>query len=263
MGKLEYLDALKRAMTGLAPELQAKTLAYYEQRFVDAVAAGGSESALAQELDDPKKIAMTLRANIHMNAFAQKKNPANAIRWVASAAGLAIFNLFMVVPAMVYAAILTSLYTAAFLGYLGGVAITASGLAGSSDLVLDGPFHGVIVHDDDNERADGKRLLVSIGIHGINVTKEDAPANEVAAAPERTENGRSARALKRAGAVARGDIHIVTDVDEESRTLHTIFGVGVILVSIALFLFLLVVTKYTIIGLKRYAEMNFSLLKGS
>jgi hypothetical protein len=29
MGKLEYLDALKRAMLGLPPDVQAKTLAYY------------------------------------------------------------------------------------------------------------------------------------------------------------------------------------------------------------------------------------------
>ena len=38
MGKLEYLDALKRAMLGLPPDVQAKTLAYYEQRFVDGIA---------------------------------------------------------------------------------------------------------------------------------------------------------------------------------------------------------------------------------
>ena len=48
MGKLEYLDALKRAMGGLPPEIQAKTLAWYEQRFVDGVAAGRSDDAVAR-----------------------------------------------------------------------------------------------------------------------------------------------------------------------------------------------------------------------
>ena len=50
MGKLEYLDALKRAMLGLPPELQAKTLAWYEQRFVDGAAAGRPETDIAREL---------------------------------------------------------------------------------------------------------------------------------------------------------------------------------------------------------------------
>src|SRR6476469_11072138 len=110
MDKIEYLDALKRAMTGLAPEAQAKTLPFYEQRFVDGVAAGRTEAEIAAEQDAPTKIAMTLRANSHMAAFAQKRHPANFVRMVFAAIGLAIFNLFMVVPAAVYAALLTALY---------------------------------------------------------------------------------------------------------------------------------------------------------
>ena len=113
MGKLEYLDALKRAMAGLPVEAQAKTLAYYEQRFVDGVAAGRSEEDIAKDLDDPKKIAMTLRANTHMRAFEEKRNPANFVRLMVAVLGLAIFNLFMVVPAIVYASLLASLYACA------------------------------------------------------------------------------------------------------------------------------------------------------
>ena len=78
MGKLEYLDALKRAMLGLPPETQAKTLAWYEQRFVDGIAQGRSEESIAEELGDPRKVAVTLRASTHMDAFSAKKNPANA-----------------------------------------------------------------------------------------------------------------------------------------------------------------------------------------
>jgi uncharacterized membrane protein len=109
MGKLEYLDALKRAMLGLPPDVQAKTLAYYEQRFVDGSAAGRGEPDVARELDDPKKIAMTLRASAHLDAFSDKKNPANLLRLMVSAVGLAIFNLFMLVPALVYSALVLCL----------------------------------------------------------------------------------------------------------------------------------------------------------
>ena len=69
MGKLEYLDALKRAMLGLPPETQAKTLAWYEQRFVDGNAAGRREQEVAEELGDPRKVAVSLRASVHMDAF--------------------------------------------------------------------------------------------------------------------------------------------------------------------------------------------------
>ena len=88
MGKLEYLDALKRALGGLPPEIQAKTLAWYEQRFVDGVAAGRSEASIAEELDDPRRIAVTLRANAHMDAFKEKKSPANAVRMLVAGVGL-------------------------------------------------------------------------------------------------------------------------------------------------------------------------------
>src|SRR5690242_19963396 len=63
MDKLAFLEQLKRAMLGLPPEIQAKTLGYYEQRFVDGTNAGRSEQDVARELDDPARIAMTLRAN--------------------------------------------------------------------------------------------------------------------------------------------------------------------------------------------------------
>ena len=48
MGKLEYLDALKRALAGLPPQLQAKTLSYYEQRIVDGQAAGRADTDIAR-----------------------------------------------------------------------------------------------------------------------------------------------------------------------------------------------------------------------
>jgi uncharacterized membrane protein len=102
MNKQAYLDALAKALAGLPPETVAKTLAYYEQRFVDGAAAGRSEEDIANELGEPRKIAITLRANVHMTAFEQKKTPVNATRMLMSGIGLAIFNLFMVVPAMVY-----------------------------------------------------------------------------------------------------------------------------------------------------------------
>jgi uncharacterized membrane protein len=267
MGKLEYLEALKRAMLGLPPDVQARTLAYYEQRFVDGIAAGRGEPDVARELDDPTKIAMTLRASAHLNAFTEKKNPANVLRVAVSAVGLAIFNLFMIVPAMVYSALLFALYVCALTFYLAGIATTASGLAGANELVLDWPSRFVTIDDDGR----GRQMRIEIGSHGINVTQERPQIadplppvdSDADADTDRSRRREHSRAVRGAEALADSTVRISTEMDAESRTTQTLFGLGLVLGGIALFLLSLVITRYTFIGLKRYVQMNRSLLKGS
>lgn len=250
MGKMEYLDALKQAMIGLPPDIQAKTLAYYEQRFVDGIAAGRSEDEIGRELDDPKKIAMTLRASAHLNSFSETKNPANLLRFLVSAVGLAIFNLFMVVPAAVFGALLTALYACAIGFYLGGAVVTASGLAGANEFTFKEPVRHM--------RADGgeelREATVTIGQHGIQVYKgkDAAPTVVIEGLPDRV-----IREYRGAGS-----IKISTDMDEATRTTQIALGAGMIVGGIALLLMAIVVTKYTFIGIKRYLQMNLSLLKG-
>ncbi|MES2324093.1 MAG: DUF1700 domain-containing protein [Pseudomonadota bacterium] len=332
MGKLEFLDALKRAMTGLAPELQAKTLAYYEQRFVDGVAAGQAEADIAKAFDDPKKIAMTLRASTHMKAFEEKKNPANALRMLVAVVGLAIFNLFMVVPAIVYASLLFALYVCGLAFYSAGIIITASGLSGANEVALSGPLREIFVQDDGDRRNVPTKVLISS--EGVRVSTdplserdearaadaearaadaearaadadaraEDAvvraadaaaraaesagrkavqagvvaageaaiaaaedAAREVEAAIDDVENEErgTSRAMRRVESVAGEGITISTDMDDESRATQTVVGLAMVLGGIILFLLSLVVTRYTFIGIKRYIQMNFSLLKGN
>jgi len=279
MGKLEYLDALKRAMLGLAPEIQARTLAYYEQRFVDAANLGRSEEDVARELDDPKKIAMTLRASTHLNALSsnsagngaasnanhaagstgalpQKKASANLPRLMVSAVGLAIFNLFMIVPAIVYSALLFTLYVCALAFYLGGVVTTASGLAGTNELVLDWPARFITIDPDSRGE---RQTRITIGAGDIQVT-QDRPAHDEST--ER-ENGRAtSRVLRGAEAVTDGSLRISTEMDAESRTTQTVVGLAMVIGGIVLFLLSLVVTRFTVVGLKRYFQMNRSLLAG-
>ncbi|RZA26272.1 MAG: DUF1700 domain-containing protein [Lysobacteraceae bacterium] len=264
MGKLEYLDALKRALAGLPPETQAKTLAWYEQRFVDGMAAGRSEASIAEELGDPRKVAVTLRANAHMQAFSEKKTPANAVRMIVAGAGLLVFNLFMAIPAAVVAALLVAVYGTALGFYVSGIAITASGLAGANELVLNNPLHRVEIMADGERResAGNVRTRVSIGKQGIHVSEDEAP--EVAAGDDEANGeARSAMVIRRAEKVADAGIQISTDMDGESRTTQTIVGLAMVLGGIVLFLLSLVITKYTFIGLKRYLKMNLSLLKGA
>lgn len=310
MGKLDYLDALRRAMAGISADTQAKTLAYYEQRFVDGVAAGRTEQDVAAELDDPKKIAMTLRASVHMHSFEQKKNPANMLRLLVSIAGLGIFNLFMVVPALVYAAFLAILYAAGLAFYVAGIAITASGLSGATELVLDGPFREMILHNSSDEERDKLQVTVSIGEDGVQfhqarIDKDEGqqPDADTAAAildagdvveKAIASTGESASVAREAGDAVRGvaqeaaaaaraaggevkkrsvvrraeeaagrGVRITTELEPGSRTTQTFFGLGIVLGGIVIFLLCLVITKYTMIGIRRYVDMNVSLLKGN
>ncbi|WP_426210673.1 DUF1700 domain-containing protein [Massilia sp. TWP1-3-3] len=273
MGKIDYLDALKRAMTGLAPATQAQTLAFYEQRFVDGALAGRSEADLTTELGDPKKIAMTLRASVHMQAFETRKNPANFVRMGFAAIGLLIFNLVMVVPAVVYAAVLASLYALGLALYLYGVVITASGLSGATEVKLDGPFKSMVIHDDDNndERRDGERQT-KVAISGGNIqiytepvagALNKATADAADAEVDDSEGKQTIRALRRAEQVATIGVKFNTEMDEASRTTQTFFGFGLVLGGILMLLLCLMVTRYTFIAAWRYIEMNFSLLKGN
>lgn len=308
MGKLEFLDALKRAMAGLAPELQAKTLAFYEQRFVDGEALGRTEADIARELDDPKRIAMTLRASTHMKAFEEKKNPATAVRMLVAAMGLAIFNLFMVVPAIVYASLLFAMFVSSLAFYSAGIVVTASGLSGVSEVALSDRVREIFVHDGGNRRHVPTKVLISA--EGVSIStapmgeSDDSPA---AAAEDRardaqdrakdaedrakdadsraedamaraadaaggqaaasddaeTRESNTSRALRRVESVADDGITISTDMDDESRAAQTVVGLAMVLGGIILFLLSLVVTRYTLIGIKRYIQMNFSLLKGN
>ena len=90
-----------------------------------------------------RRAMMTLRASTHMDAFTAKKNPANALRLLVSSAGLIVFNLFMAIPAAVCAALLVTVYACALGFYVSGIAITASGLAGANELILNNPLHRV------------------------------------------------------------------------------------------------------------------------
>ncbi len=256
MSKQQYLDALKKAMTGLPPETVAKTLAFYEQLFIDGLTAGRSEAEIAQELDEPRKIAMTLRASVHLNAFEQRKNPASLARMLVSFIGLAIFNLFMVIPAIVYGALLLTMYVCAFSFYIGGVAVTASALSGQNELALQGPLRQLILHAD-ADGADDPSMEARMAISSMGVQLFKEPGQKIT-----DEHGNPAKLLDRAEAVANGDLRITSDFDSGSRTTQGMVGMGLVLAGIAICLLSLVVTKYTMLGIKRYVAMNVSLLRG-
>ncbi|WP_426337934.1 DUF1700 domain-containing protein [Pseudoduganella sp. S-14] len=259
MSKHEYLDALKKALAGLPPDVAAKTMAYYEQRFIDSLAAGKTEEDISAELDEPRQIAMTLRANAHRSAFEAKRNPANLARMVFSLIGLGIFNLFMVVPAAVFSALLVSIYASAFAFYISGIAITATGLAGANELVLTGPLRHLVVFDESDQVDASMQTKISISDQGVDVFQE--PSAGLSKEWDEADS-KSEKWLEGAEAMAEGGVRITSDLDNESRATQTAVGIALILLGIALSLVSIVITRYSLIGLKRYIQMNAALLRG-
>jgi uncharacterized membrane protein len=260
VSKLEFIAALKRAMDGLPIDAQAKTLAYYEQRFVDGAAAGLPEDEIAADLGDPRKIAISLRASTHAEALQQqplRSGPGSAVRILFSAIGLAIFNLFMIVPGAVYASLVAALYACTLAFYGSGVVIAASGVAGANEITLDAPLRHIIV--DDEVVVDGRSpTRIVIDDSGIKVSEVPGYDKDEDADDEDT----AGRVIDRAEQVAIEGIQISTEMDDASRTKLVLVGVGLVLLGVGLALMSIVVTRWTFIGLKRYVQMNVSLLRG-
>jgi uncharacterized membrane protein len=242
MAKTAYLEALRRAMTGLPPEAQAKTLAFYEQRFVDGVLNGRTEEEIERELDDPKKVAMTLRAGIHLQSFDNRKNPATFVRMAFAFIGLLIFNLVMVLPAMVYASVLASLYAVGLAIYLYGVVIMSSGLSGVTEFHLE--RMGQNTYTDDSGITTTHDVNLRILITGPNIQFHAARY------PGQEEQDGS------------GGLTFARDLDDASRPVQSFLGLGMIISGILALLLSVLMTRYTLVGIRRYIDMNFSLLKG-
>ncbi|MDR7049024.1 putative membrane protein [Duganella sp. 3397] len=200
--------------------------------------------------------------------------PRHILRTVGSLVGLSFFNLFMVIPAMVYASLLLAAYLSAFSCYIGGVAVTASGLSGQNELALQGPIRQVMAltnshFDTREEEEQAMGWKVAITSRGVQVFREPETStggnvgnvgNVGNLAPD--AGSRNARIWDRAEAVATGDMTITTDFDSGARTTQTLIGLGLVLGGIGLCLVCIVLTRYTLVGMRRYAAMNMSLLRG-
>lgn len=206
---------------------------------------------------------------------ATARRPRHALRTLASFVGLSIFNVFMVIPALVYASLLAAVYAAAFGFYIGGVAVTASGLAGQGEVALQGPLRQLmeLTHTRFDSRAEEEAALnwrLVISRDGIEVLRSDGNGSDAGDAGVERERradaaDRNSRIWDRAEAIAAGDLRVsneLVDSDGGARTAQTFAGFGLVLGGIILCLLGIVLTRYTVIGLRRYLALNAALLRG-
>lgn len=249
MTQLDYLDSLKRALAGLPASLIAETLAEYEHRFIEGLAFGRTESDIAAELPDPVKVAAGIRATTDFAVFQQAKTVPNAFRFVSSGLGLLVVNFLLIIPVIVFSAMLLASFLASCAFYVGGITVAATGLA-NTDYVAGGPFKNLVLRVlDDSGQHGGMRIGPELPRRKIMITSESGVASSATASG--SVPAQSAKVDGQIDAGSAGD----------GRIFRTLRGVGVMIGGILLFLLNLVIAKYAFIGMKRYVSMNLSVLR--
>lgn len=257
MTRFEFLQTLKAAMHGLPAETIERTVADYERRFEQGMATGRSEADVAQELGDPWGIAARLRLPARDRVT---NGAAKAGRVFISGLGLAVFNLFMIVPTIIYGVLLMALCIAAVACYLGGIVMTASSLSGIEEVAFRLPFEQVVMEANGPRRTVGDHAaVVAIGDYGIQIAHGD----DIVPTPGAAASASSAPAAS-APVISVGGPNMITPDDTgDSRALRTARSVGIVLGGIFLLLLCGVLIKYTWIGMKRYVQMNISTLRNA
>lgn len=98
MTRTEFLDRLKKGLTGMSPEAMADILADYESHFTDAAADGRSEAEVASALGDPDRLARELRAEADLKAWEKDKSPSSAIAALFAILGLGALDILILLP---------------------------------------------------------------------------------------------------------------------------------------------------------------------
>ena len=77
MTKAEFLDTLRRRLSGLPPSEIDELVCDYAAHFADGMAAGRSEAEIAAALGDPMRLARELRAEVGFRRWETARTPAN------------------------------------------------------------------------------------------------------------------------------------------------------------------------------------------
>jgi hypothetical protein len=252
MNKQDFLDALRARWQACRPTWRPRrstiTNRLHRRR--------SGRPQRARDADDPE-----VEENRPDPARVRTARPSSKedARQPAAPAGLAggpVFNLFMVVPAAVYAACWRHAVRRRRSLYLAGIAITASGLSGANELVLDGPCATCSSMMTTAATAmTGAKPASPSATRASKYTTCPAPpaAAETPAVLARLRTGRGAGRQRH----PHLDRHGPRCAHDANRVWH-----GDVARRHSIFLLSLVVTRYTLIGIKRYIAMNVSLLKG-
>ena len=128
MTREAFIARLRDGLRGLPPQTIADIVADYETHFADGVAAGRSETDVAQALGDPGRLARELRAEIGLKRWEDERSASGALSAVIAVLGLGAVDLFILLPIlMAVGGTLFGVGVAAIAGLFAGGALFAAG----------------------------------------------------------------------------------------------------------------------------------------
>lgn len=244
MTKTDYMNALKLALQDLPGDIQEELLWTYEGKFIDGMVAGKSEQEVIAQLPTPALVAIQQKAAIHLRQLKNKVSVGNLARLVVALFGLAIFNLLMLIPALVCFATLSSAFITALSLYFAGILLAAGGISGVDELhIHDAPHQFAVAYSPDPANSQTNNVDISasgIQVNGTSVTEEE----------HQTKRLRISEPV---------DIHINLG---KQLDLYDVFkGIGMIIGSILLLMLSMLLTGLSFRGFRQYLRWNFSQLK--
>ena len=139
MTKAEFLDTLRRRLSGLPPSEIDELVSDYATHFADGIAAGRSEAEIAAALGDPMRLARELRAEAGFRRWENARTPANFFAVLFGFLALMAVDFIFLLPVLGGLALFTILVGFALLGLsLAGIVTLIRAL--SWDHVLTGHF---------------------------------------------------------------------------------------------------------------------------
>lgn len=133
MTRTEFLDQLRRGLSGMPQVTVDDIVADYDTHFSDALAAGRNEADVAEALGNPARLARELRAEAGMKSWETSKSPSSATSAILGILGLGALDILILIP------ILSGL-----VGTLIGIFAAAIGLfIGGGVILVGGPFAGL------------------------------------------------------------------------------------------------------------------------
>ena len=118
-----FIEALRRELSSLPKPAVDEILADYREYIGDALAAGRREEDVIAALGDPVKLARELKAQANYRQWQDRRSFGNLIRVIMSISALGLLNVLLLIPFMLYLAVLT-------VGYVVSAGLTIAGLVG-------------------------------------------------------------------------------------------------------------------------------------
>lgn len=247
MTKTDYMNALRLALQDLPGDIQEELLWSYEGKFIDGMVAGKSEQEIISQLPAPALVASQQKAAMHFRQFKSKVSVGNLARLIVALLGLAIFNLLMLIPAIVCFAMLSSAFVMALFFYIFGILLTAGGISGVDELhIYDAPHRVTVGHSPTPDNGQIKRPAeLEISASGIEANGQSVP-----------EGGHQAGRTRVAEPL---DIHI--RLGKQQGLYDVLKGIVMIIGSILLLMLSMFLSRLSFRGFRQYLRWNFSQLR--